>query len=198
MEPACSQAAGCRFAKFALQPGANFATFNDVRLIVTPLTLLLAVSNLSAQEQESKLVDRLLKPDVTLKNPAQDKQFVTSNAVSAEKRISIPSVSLRQKPPPKTFPDQQTLTPKEASARRFPAGEAAADVTPRSRPVKTEPINPPGVTVQVAPESGTTSPTRDFAGSRPFLAEGKSQKALRTKNKPLTIEQVRELLNKSK
>jgi hypothetical protein len=54
------------------------------------------------------------------------------------------------------------------------------------------------VTVQVAPESGTTSPTRDFGGSRPFLAEGKSQKALRTKNKPLTIEQVRELLNKSK
>ncbi|HKP04205.1 MAG TPA: hypothetical protein VJU77_12700 [Chthoniobacterales bacterium] len=168
-------------------------------MIVTPLMLLLAVSNLSAQEQESKLVDRLLKPDVTLKNPAQDKQFVTSKAVSAEKRISVPRVSLRQKPPTKTFPDQRAFIAKESPARRFPAGDAVADVTPRSRPTKSDSvINPPGVTVQVAPESGTTSPTRDFAGSRPFLAEGKSQKALRTKNKPLTIEQVRELLNKSK
>lgn len=32
----------------------------------------------------------------------------------------------------------------------------------------------------------------------PFLDRGKSQKALSARDKPLTIEQVRELLNKNK
>jgi hypothetical protein len=50
----------------------------------------------------------------------------------------------------------------------------------------------------VAPESNTTTPVREYAGTRPFLDKGKSQKSLQAQNKPLTIEQVRELLNKSK
>ena len=40
--------------------------------------------------------------------------------------------------------------------------------------------------------------TRNFAGERPYLEKGKSQKFLNRKNTPLTIEQVRELLNKNK
>ena len=39
---------------------------------------------------------------------------------------------------------------------------------------------------------------RDFPGTRPFLVQGKSQKALSQQDKPLTIDQVRELLNKNK
>lgn len=38
----------------------------------------------------------------------------------------------------------------------------------------------------------------DFAGNRPFSGQGKSQKALSARKSPLTIEQVRELLNKNK
>jgi hypothetical protein len=38
----------------------------------------------------------------------------------------------------------------------------------------------------------------DFAGNRRFLGQGKSQKALSQQNRPLTIEEVRELLNKNK
>jgi len=40
--------------------------------------------------------------------------------------------------------------------------------------------------------------TRDFAGNRPFLGQGKSQKALHAQDRPLTIDEVRELLNKNK
>ena len=40
--------------------------------------------------------------------------------------------------------------------------------------------------------------TRDFAGNRPFLGQGKSQKALHAQERPLTIDEVRELLNKNK
>jgi hypothetical protein len=39
---------------------------------------------------------------------------------------------------------------------------------------------------------------REFAENRPFLGKGKSQKALNQHDTPLTIDQVRELLNKNK
>jgi hypothetical protein len=38
----------------------------------------------------------------------------------------------------------------------------------------------------------------EFTGKRPFLDKGKSPKSLERKNTPMTIEQVRELLNKNK
>ncbi len=170
-----------------------------MRLLVTPLTLLLGVSILSAQEQEAKLVGRLLKPDLSLKNPAQDKQFKTASALSTDKHLATPGVIIRAKPPAKAFPDPRAFPAKQIGTHHFRRGETVADVTPRSRPIRTDAVNrPPDVTVQLAPESDATSPTRQFAGNRQFLVEGKSQKALRTKNKPLTIDQVRELLNKSK
>jgi hypothetical protein len=164
---------------------------SGVRLFVPLLTLLLCTCELSAQEQESKLIDRLLKPNTSLKNPAETKQFRTPNAALTDKRVSAPNFSFREKSPIKAFPDQRAVASKE-----IPAGASVADLSSRSHLTATDKtIRPPAVQVQVAPESGMTSPTRQFAGNRPFLVEGKSQKAL--KNKPLTIEQVRELLNKS-
>jgi hypothetical protein len=164
-------------------------------LFVPLLTLLLCPFDLSAQEP--KLIDRLLKPNTSLKNPAETKQFPTTNAAPTDKRVSSPSFSFREKSPTKAFPDQRAVASKEIPARHSPAGASVADLSSRSRLTATDKtIRPPAVQVQVAPESGTISPTRQSAGNRPFLAEGKSQKAL--KNRPLTIEQVRELLNKSK
>jgi hypothetical protein len=49
-----------------------------------------------------------------------------------------------------------------------------------------------------APQSDKKVVSRSYAENRPFLDKGKSQKALTRKNKPLTIEEVRELLNKNK
>ena len=51
---------------------------------------------------------------------------------------------------------------------------------------------------RVAPENGNSLVVTPFAGNRPFLGRGKSQKALNAQDTPLTIEQVRELLNKNK
>jgi len=51
---------------------------------------------------------------------------------------------------------------------------------------------------QSARENGKNVPGTPFAGSRRFLVQGKSQKALNARDTPLTIEQVRELLNKNK
>ena len=49
-----------------------------------------------------------------------------------------------------------------------------------------------------APQSGKKVASRAYAGNRPFLNEGTNQKSLNRKTEPLTIEQVRELLNKNK
>ena len=49
-----------------------------------------------------------------------------------------------------------------------------------------------------APQSDKKVASRSYAENRPFLDQGKSQKSLNRKNAPLTIEQVRELLNKNK
>lgn len=55
-------------------------------------------------------------------------------------------------------------------------------------------------TVEVRPASDSEKKIsgNDFAGNRPFLGQGKSQKALSAGKQPLTIDQVRELLNKNK
>ena len=43
-----------------------------------------------------------------------------------------------------------------------------------------------------------TYPVSEFSGTRPFLVRGKSQKALSQQDRPLSIDEVRELLNKNK
>ena len=52
--------------------------------------------------------------------------------------------------------------------------------------------------VRDAPQSGKKVASRAYPGNRPFLNEGTNQKSLNRQNEPLTIEQVRELLNKNK
>src|SRR5438046_3561101 len=49
-----------------------------------------------------------------------------------------------------------------------------------------------------APQSDKKIASHSYAENRPFLDQGKSQKSLNRQNAPLTIEQVRELLNKNK
>ena len=52
--------------------------------------------------------------------------------------------------------------------------------------------------VHDASQSGKKVASRAYGGNRPFLDQGTNQKSLNRKNEPLTIEQVRELLNKNK
>ena len=51
---------------------------------------------------------------------------------------------------------------------------------------------------RAAAQSETHVASSTFGQARPFLDQGKSQKSLSAHNAPLTIEQVRELLNKNK
>ncbi|MFL6520217.1 MAG: hypothetical protein ACJ8NS_08355 [Chthoniobacterales bacterium] len=159
------------------------------------------ISTAFAQKQERRLIDRLLKPDLELANAAQNKKFSYTHSASFEKPARTATFYSAQKPIAKGFPNERSLTPRRFAARHFRAGDSAAYISSRSQPPKTDtmiaaPVATAGT--RIAPESNTSAPIREYADNREFLGQGKSQKALHAQDKPLTIEQVRELLNKSK
>ena len=167
---------------------------------VAVLSLFIGAYAAVAQEQESKLVDRLLKPNTSLANPAQNKKFVAVGAGTFDKRVPARSFYSREQTVTKTFAGEQSFTPRQFAARHFRAGDSAANLLTRSQLRTTDKMiaTAPAPGTRVAAESSASTAVREFAGNRPFLDRGKSQKALAAYNAPLTIEQVRELLNKSK
>ena len=170
-------------------------------MIVAIGILLAGISSALAQDQERKLIDRILKPNTTLANSAQNKKFTGAHVAAIDKPVSLRSFYSPKKTAPKTFPDDRAFTPRQFAARHFRAGDSTANISPRAQLKNSDTLvaTPAATTgTQVATESTTTTPVREYAGARPFLDKGKSQKSLSVQNKPMTIEQVRELLNKSK
>jgi hypothetical protein len=99
----------------------------------------------------------------------------------------------------KLFAETRTVATKECRARSF-ENDAAL-----SSSVQNRDANLPGqLTTSSASNIGESHDahsevlTRSFAGQRTFREQGKSQKSLDRQNPPLTIDQVRELLNKNK
>jgi hypothetical protein len=170
-----------------------------VRNAVPLLLLLIIISTARAQQQERRLVDRLLKPDTTLQNGAQNKKFV-ANGRSIEKQAVVNSFYVAKKPHTKEYAPQREFSANEFAAHHFRDGEISATVQARAQRVKRFSVNEEtgALTVRDAPDGGKKIASSEFAGGRPFLDKGKSQKALSRHNAPLTIEEVRELLNKNK
>ena len=52
--------------------------------------------------------------------------------------------------------------------------------------------------IHAAYDANRVVASRDFADQHQFTGQGKSQKSLDRQNPPMTIDQVRELLNKNK
>jgi hypothetical protein len=170
-------------------------------MIVVIATVCFGVPSASAQKQERPLIDRFLKPNTKLVNPAQHKKFSDKHSVLFEKPAQTAAFYYSQKPVIKTSSGVRAFVPRQFAARHFRAGDSAAYISTCSLPVKNDTvIMAPAASAgtRVAPESNEVMPVREFAGTRPFLGKGKSQKALHAQDRPLTIEQVRELLNKSK
>jgi hypothetical protein len=170
-----------------------------VRTTVALLALLAAVSPVPAQEQEGKLIDRVLKPNMSLANPAQNKQFIANGTV-IDKRAPSKNFYAPEKANPRAFITDRVITPTEFASRHFRTGESTALVVSRSPITKADAVYSTNAAPDIRVASGSSSTVRSstFAGNRPFLDQGKSQKALAAHNRPLTIEQVRELLNKNK
>ena len=147
-----------------------------------------------AQEQERKLVDRLLSPDQKLSNSDQNKKFSGGADAAPARSVSTKTFYVSEKKLSKTFVADRQAPTSTFNTRSYTTKSATL---PASPPMK-------GSETKKAADVSTNTyhtkkyATRDFAGNRPFLGEGKSQKALHQQDRPLTIDEVRELLNKNK
>jgi hypothetical protein len=186
----------CR--QFPLQESRRFVSLSDVRWLSPALLVVLLLPRLCAQEQERKLIDRLLKPDLTLQNRAQNKEFATKST-SGDRELKTRRFFWQHKTNPKTFSDTRSF-----SVRSFQTGsfqnqrEMAASLPSKTVDKSDFAFETRTVEVRPAADSEKKISGNDFAGNRAFVAQGKSQKALSARKPPLTIDQVRELLNKNR
>ena len=164
------------------------------------MLLLIGLSTLYAQDQERKLMDRLLKPDMTLQNDAQNKKFVADGSSSMSKSATVRTFYVQQKPRSKNFSGTQSFYTAQFNSRGYNSGRSMYEVSSQQTMMNSRSAyaNQTARGVRDAPQSGKKVASRAYAGTRPFLGEGKSQKSLNQQNAPLTIDQVRELLNKNK
>jgi hypothetical protein len=158
------------------------------------VSVALVAATAHAQEQERKLVDRLLSPNTKLSNPDQNKNFTGGGTEAPTRSASTKSFYVSEKNLPKTFVADRPASTKTFSTRNYTTKSAAV---PTPAPMKGFETKKAGE-VSPTPYSTKKYATRDFAGNRPFLGQGKSQKTLHAQDRPLTIDEVRELLNKNK
>jgi hypothetical protein len=153
-----------------------------------------------AQDQEKKLVDRLLKPDMALQNDAQNKKFIGDGSASINKRASVEAFYVHQKPRSKNYSGTRDFSTTQFYSQTYRGGHNAYEVSSRQTLANSKATyaNQTARGVRDASQSGKKVASRAYAGNRPFLNEGTNQKSLNRHNEPLTIEQVRELLNKNK
>jgi hypothetical protein len=154
----------------------------------------LALATVSyAQEQERKLVDRLLSPNTKLANPEQNKKF-TGGLEAPTRSAATKSFYVSEKNLSKTFVADRSAPTTSFRTRNYSTQAATLPTLPPTRSYQTKKARD----ISPSPYSAKKYATHDFAGNRPFLGQGKSQKALHAQDRPLTIDEVRELLNKNK
>jgi hypothetical protein len=164
------------------------------------LLLAVAICCLRGQDQERKLLDRLLKPDMTLQNDAQNKKFTGDGSASINKHATVGSFYVHQKTRSKNFSGTPDFATSQFYSKTYHSGRSAYEVSSQQKMTDSRfaYANKSARGVRDAPQSGKNVASRGYTGTRPFLDEGKSQKSLNQQNAPLTIDQVRELLNKNK
>jgi hypothetical protein len=160
--------------------------------------LLCPACGLLAQEQEGKLMTRLMRPDMALGNSSQNKTFVADKA-TVDRHAHVSAFYLEKKHEAQTYSNTHAFDAGQFSTRSYnhvTTGNSllAARSTSPMRSYDT-PSARTSVELRDAHNSVASS---DFAGNRTFLDKGKSQKSLDRKNKPMTIDDIRELLNKNK
>ena len=168
-----------------------------MRLSLATCLLLTFFSAAYAQEQENKLVSRLLKPDMSMQNTEQNKTF-TADRADINKRANVSTFYLQQKSNSKRFSNTPDFATHDMKSGSFDTHRNTALLSSRSSVGTPAYSTSPAKTSPELRDGHKKVNGEDFAGNRPYLERGKSQKSLERQNPPLTVEQVRELLNKNK
>ena len=169
-----------------------------MRVLLATCCATIIATSVHAQKQERSLIDRLLRPDMALKNASQGKKFVT-RAAPGTKTKTVGAFYVEPRAPEKRFTTRQNFPTTYLHPFFFSSGRPAASLPKNQSPRSADTFSTSStVQVRETTDNDKKEGSRSFAGERLFLAQGKSQKALDRKNPPLTVDQVRELLNKNK
>jgi hypothetical protein len=167
-------------------------------MVIFGLTTLAGL--LHAQEPEGRLVDRLLRPDLSLTNSQQNKEFVAAEGTSVDKKFETRSYSVVKERPSKSFFGIPDFFARAFATKKFARGDSLANTATSASPAyaQTAALTKSSALVKKAPEVNKAANTRDYSDNRPFLDKGTRQEILSQQDHPLSIEQVRELLNRDK
>lgn len=159
----------------------------------------LFVAHAQAQEQERKLLDRILKPDTTLQSSEQNKQFVVGGGEVMTKQAPTRWFFFKKRSAEKEYAGVKNFQAKEFSTNTSRYAKQQADTSTRNKLTKVdEPYRTTAYVTRNAHDSSKVAETSDYRDVRPFLVKGKSQSSLNPHDRPMTIDEVRELLNKNK
>jgi hypothetical protein len=169
-----------------------------VRCLLVALFILARLCD--AQVQEKKLMDRLLEPDMSLQNDAQGRQFTPRGSVTT-KKAPMKFFLFTKRPREKEYTNVREVRPKEFGTERSRFSDRRADTSSRNR------IADGGTSyttatyeTHAAPGTNRSVEVSDYSGTKAFAGRGKSQKSLDAQQQrpSMTIDEVRELLNKNK
>src|SRR5438046_9723098 len=144
----------------------------QMRLSLLTLAFVALATVRHAQEQERKLVDRLLSPNTKLANPDQNKKFV-GGVESPTRSAATKSFYVSEKNLSKTFVTDRNAPTTSFRTRNYSTQAATVPTLQPMRGYQTKKGSEP------SPSTYSTKKyaTRDFAGNRPFLRQGQSQKS---------------------
>jgi hypothetical protein len=154
-----------------------------------------------AQVQERTLSERLNNPDPNLENHNFEKSYYGGRQYYTDSKTNLRSFYFVNKTNSKSFVTKgfNGVTPFWAGDVKFNA-KSARTKTDRVIPNVGKAYSTKEVDVNSARESSKAFGSRDFPFVKKTELRGKSQESLdaRYKSEPMTIDQVRELLNKNK
>jgi hypothetical protein len=136
---------------------------------------------------------------MTLENSAQNKKFV-ADRTPINKKATVGTFYVQKKSDSKAFYGIRDFFTRQFNSQSYPGQHSASGISSHQAlgNSRSAYANQTAHGPRDAPQSEKKVASRSYADNRPFLDEGKSQKSLTRKNKPLTIDEVRELLNKNK
>ena len=133
-----------------------------------------------------------------LQNSAQGKTF-DLNAYAATRSSAVREFVVKPARKEKSFTGTRSLAVQEYRSRSFQNDSRnSGSFQSRAANVAGQLPTPAAAGIREARDANLKISCRNFPGDRAFGEQGKSQKSFDRQNPPLTVDQVRELLNKNK
>jgi len=167
------------------------------------VVLLIIPASLPAQQQEKKLLDRIERPDMQLGSPLQSKSYQESPGLKIQSSpVSDKSFATNQSRDLREFQGSRSFLGIKNPWFGQPTYDARpASLSPRGGGELSKPysVKPAAVTTYAA-SSRSADSSKPQVPLQPFLVQGEAQGAMQQIServkKEMTIDDVRELLNK--